>query len=113
MTPTVHPIAKLVPFRDGSEHARIQDGSWFITHGFGGPAERTYTEVSFAPEALTDTDGRPLPSEVLIEAVRSVAQDLYRDAYAFIYPPEQALEAVQMHGLRRRERVHVSHIDVW
>lgn len=105
--PVVHYEARLVPFADGAEHAAVQPGSWFITFGFGKPAASTYTEVVLAPAVLDQ------PDAVVEEAVRGVARDLYGTAWAFTYRPEQYADAVERHGVRRRERVAITELEVW
>jgi hypothetical protein len=104
---TIHHEAKLVPFMDGSEHAAVQPGSWFITFGLGKPAAGTYTEVVLAP-AVNDQ-----PEHVVDEAVRSVARDLYGTAWAFHYRPDQYADAIERHGMKRRERVAITELEVW
>ena len=101
--------AKLVPFRDGSEHAAIQSGSWFITHGFGKPAAGTYTEVAFTPEVQAAGH----PEHVLDAAVRRVAVELYGTAWAFHYRPQERADAIERWSLRRRERVVITELEVW
>lgn len=90
--------------------------SWFVTFGFGKPAASTYTEVAFDLEALTDPDAdgaAPHPEYVLDAVVRRVTVDLYGQAWAFHYRPDQYDEAIARHGVRLRERVVVSSIEVW
>lgn len=82
-------------------------GSWSITFGLGKSAQGTYTEVAFT----RDVDRHP--ERVLEEVVRRVAVDLYGTAWAFTYRPEQYAEAIARWGLRRRERVLVTSIEVW
>ena len=88
-------------------------GSWSITFGFGKPAERTYTEVAFTRDARFGAAFDQLPERVLEEVVRRVAVDLYGTAWAFTYRPDQYAEAIARWGLRRRERVVVTSIEVW
>lgn len=107
--PQVGYDARLVPGVD--EHAADLPGSWFITHGFGKPAARTYTEVAFDPAA--DGDGEALPERVAEEVTRRVAADLYGTAWAFVYRPDQYADAIGRFGLRRRERVFVTSVEVW
>jgi hypothetical protein len=107
--PSIH--ASLVP--EVSEHAANLPGSWFLTHGLGKPAALTYTEVAFSAEALIDPDGKPWPEHVLDRAVLEVAGQLYGRAYAFHYRPDQYADAIERHGLRRRERVIVTSIEVY
>lgn len=109
--PTIDLAARLVP--EVSEHAANLPGSWFITHGLGKPAQGTYTEVAFAPSALTDPDGEPWPEHVLDAAVREVAGQLYGTAWAFQYRPEQYADAIGRHALRRRERVVITDLELW
>jgi hypothetical protein len=106
---TIHHEARLVPFADGAEYAAVQPGSWFITFGFGKPAQNTYTEVVLAP-AVRDAGH---PEHVLDEAVRAVARDLYGTAYAFTYRPEQYADAIEKYGVKRRERVAITELEVW
>jgi hypothetical protein len=108
-TRTIHVTAFLVP--DVDRHAADLPGSWFITHGIGGPAAGTYTEVSFGDNALIDPDGQPWPEEVLTEAVREVAGLLYGTAYAFTYRPGR--HTFLDNGARRRERVAITAVEVW
>lgn len=110
-TPTLSLDARLVP--EVSEHAADLPGSWFITHGAGKPAQNTYTEVAFAPDALSDEDGAPYPEHVLDQAVRAVAGQLYGTAWAFHYRPDQADDAIRRWSLRRRERVVITDLEVW
>lgn len=105
--PVIHHEARLVPFPDGAEHAAVQPGSWFITFGFGKPAQNTYTEVVLAPEV------RDMPEHVVDEAVRAVARELYGTAWAFHYRPEQYADAIERYGVKRRERVAITVLEVW
>jgi hypothetical protein len=85
-------------------------GSWFITHGLGTPAAGTYTEVAFAPEVLQ----QPEATEAALEQItRQVARALYGNAWAFTYRPDQWHEAIERHGMRRRERVVVTELSTW
>jgi hypothetical protein len=106
---TVHHEAKLVPFMDGSEHAAVQPGSWFITFGLGKPAGSTYTEVVLAPEVRAAGH----PERVVDEAVRAVAAELYGTAYAFTYRPEQYTDSIEKYGMKRRERVAITALEIW
>lgn len=99
--PTLHVDARLdcepVPGPDPS--------SWFVTHGLGGPAAGTYTEV-----VIDDTRH---PDAVVEEAVRLVAAGLYGDTYASVYHPMWYVTAIKRHDLWRREVVVVEAIEVW
>lgn len=90
-------------------------GSWTVTFGFGKPAQGTYTEVAFASNVLDSLrhDESVSAECVLEEVVRRVAVDLYGTAWAFVYRPDQYEQAVARWGLRRRERVVVTSIEVW
>lgn len=93
-----------------------QPSSWFVTFGFGKPAASTYTEVAFTDDALGRIEGTTndtLPERVLDEVVRTIAADLYGTAWAFHYRPDQYQDAIARHGVRLRERVVVSSIEVW
>lgn len=82
--------------------------SWFVTFGFGKPAESTYTEVMF-PRVITDEH----PEHVLDAVVRRVAVDLYGTAWAFHYRPDQYDEAIGRYPVRLRERVVVTSVEVY
>jgi hypothetical protein len=84
-------------------------GSWFVTHPLGRPAGNTYTEVAFAPDVLA----RQHSPAVLDQVVRSVAVDLYGTAWAFTYPPEDYVDAIERWHMRRRERVVVTRLVVY
>jgi hypothetical protein len=105
--PDISYEAKLVPFADGSEHAAVQPGSWFVTFGLGKAAGGTYTEVVLAPVV------RELPERVQEEAVRRVVRDLYANAYAFIYRPDQYAESIERWDTKRRERVALLSVEVY
>jgi hypothetical protein len=109
--PEVRFDSKLVEVVDDPEPLAINSTSWFITHGLGGPAEGTFTEVAFDGET-TET---PLPvTEAVLEAItRTVAVQLYGRAWAFVYRPDQYASSIERHGMRRRERVVVSGIEVF
>jgi len=95
-------------------HDRPDATSWFVTFGFGKPAASTYTEVAFADTALADEDEHfQHPEHVLDAVVRRVAADLYGQAWAFHYRPEQYDEAIGRYPVRLREKVVVSSIEVW
>jgi hypothetical protein len=99
-------------------HDRPAPGSWFITHGLGEPAAGTYTEVAFAPGVLervvlVGEQAYAVGKRLLEEVVRQVAVALYGTAWAFTYRPDQYEDAIARHGLRRRERVIVTSIEVW
>lgn len=94
----------------------VTPSSWFITHGSGKPAQGTYTEVRFGPDALAELLVLPYPLEpgpVLEQLVREVAVQLYGTAYAFTYPPEQRDDAIDRWALRRREVVVVHDLEAW
>lgn len=95
--------ARLDPSSTGPDWA----GSWFVTFGSGKPAQGTYTEVAFVGFDRAQTE------RVLEEVVRRAALDLYGTAWAFTYRPDQYEHAIAKYGLRRRERVIVTAIDVW
>lgn len=88
------------------EHAADLPGSWFITHPLGGPAAGTYTEVAIE-------GAERLPERVADEVVRRVAIDLYGTRWAFHYRPDQYAGAIGRWGMRRRERVTVTGVEVW
>lgn len=96
--------ARLVLVGDLDESPR-DPGSWSITHGLGGPAGGTYTEVRIDDTRLSD--------QLAHEVVRRVAVDLYGTAWAFTYPPERFEHALADHGLRRREVVLVEGVEVY
>lgn len=52
------------------------------------------------------------PERVLDEAVRAVALELYGQAWAFHYPPDQYADAIERHGVKRRERVAITALAV-
>lgn len=109
--PALNYAARLDPSNLGPTWA----GSWFISHGLGKPAQNTYTEVAFTDEALGELV-HATPSEVervQEEVVRRVAVELYGTAWAFTYRPDQYEDAIARHGLRRRERVIVTSIEVY
>lgn len=102
--------ARLVP--GVAEEAEDLPGSWYITHGFGRPAANTYTEVAFAPEVQFAEH----PSAVLDRAVRQVAEELYGPRWSFLYGPQERAESIDAYraaGLRRRERVLISTVEVY
>lgn len=80
--------------------------SWFITHGFGHPAAGTYTEV------VIDADAAQLPEHVLDAVVRAVAVELYERHWSFHYRPDEYADAIEQHGIARRERVLVEGVEV-
>jgi hypothetical protein len=99
---------------DVDPHAADLPGAWLITHGQGGPARGTYTEVVFAPGLLEAAEAGPYGAEVAAEtAVRMVAASLYGDLWAFFYRPEQREKVITRWGLRRRERVLIEAAEVW
>lgn len=102
--------ARLDPSNTGPDWS----GSWFITHGLGKPAAGTYTEVAFTIEEPSDSQEQIVQDErVLEEVVRQVATQLYGTAWAFTYRPDQYEDAIARWGLRRRERVIVTSIEVY
>lgn len=109
--PTINVTAYLVP--DITQHVANLPGSWYITHGLGKPAAGTFTEVAFGDNALIDADGQPWPEWVLDAAVRHVAGQLYGDRWAFQYRPDQYEPSIERHGMRRRERVVITNVEVW
>ena len=120
-------VTLLAPLRDGHVEyaARLQPAgevasslpphpsSWFITHALGGPANGTYTEVSFVEVDLAPLVASPLYVESILDAVvRHLATELYGRAWAFHYRPEQYADSIARHGTIRRERVLVEGIEV-
>lgn len=89
---------------------RRAHASWFITFGFGKPAQRTFTEVVL-PD-FTDS-GEPLTERIKDELVRHIANDLYGTAWAFHYRPDQADDALWKYDVRLREHVTVTAVEVW
>lgn len=110
---TVEFAAKLVDLALPNGHVDPRPGSWFVTHGLGGPAAGTYTEVVLDPPLPEDDDGAPIPHELISEVVRQTAIALYGTAWAFHYPPQQYADAIERHGMRLRERVIVDGIEVY
>lgn len=109
--PTINYDARLAaPDRTARPGGRSESHSWFITFGFGKPAQRTFTEVVL-PD-FTD-DGQPLTDAVKDALVRKVAADLYGTAWAFHYRPEQAEEALWRYDVRIREHVTVTSVEVY
>jgi hypothetical protein len=92
-------------------HERPDPSSWFVTFGFGKPAQGTYAEVAF--DLQVDEEGEELPEHVLDAVVRRVAVDLYGTAWAFHYRPDEYASAIERWNLRLRERVVVSTVEVW
>jgi hypothetical protein len=85
--------------------------AWFITHPLGGPAAGTYTEVVIEPNPDgTPSAGAPLPAHIVEHVVCLVALELYGNAWAFVYPPEQRDRGTLR--ARRRECVVVEGIEV-
>lgn len=82
--------------------------SWFVTHGFGTPAEGTYTEFLIRQ----DYDVNAVKPEHIDHVVREVANQLYGSRWAFIYGPEQFADSIHQYGMVRRERVLVYGIEV-
>lgn len=112
--PTVDVAARLV--LDPEPEVPLDPTSWFITHGIGGPAAGTFTEVAIAEdvlELLLELHDRDVVVELLERAVRHVAGQLYGTAYAFTYRPGQYADAIARHGMRRREVVVVSALEVY
>lgn len=95
-------------------HDRPNPNSWFITHGLGGPAGGTYTEVVLP--LVEDGDGAPLPDaeqqRIAEPLVRLVAVGLYGTAWAFLYPPREYADAIERHRMRLREVVIVDDVEV-
>jgi hypothetical protein len=113
--PQLNVAARLVLAGDEAE-TPVRSTSWFITHGLGKPAEGTFTEVAFADdvlELLAELHDEHAVEVVLDATVRMVAVQLYGQAWAFLYRPEQRDEALTRHGMRRREVVLVSALEVW
>jgi hypothetical protein len=98
------------PDRTARPQGRSEHRSWFITFGFGKPAECTFTEVVLPDFA---DDGTPLTQAVKDELVRRLANDLYGTAWAFHYRPDQAAEALWRYDVRLREHVTVTSVEVW
>lgn len=95
----------------------LDSTSWFITHPLGGPAAGTFTEVAIGEDVL---DGlhelcgdEPGVAELLERAVLAVARELYGTAHAFTYRPGQYADAIGRHGMRRREVVVLTELEVW
>lgn len=112
--PVIDYAAKLAERRP--MHDRPNLSSWFVTFGFGKPAENTYTEVRFTDEALGRVEGTTNdthPEHVLDAVVRRVAVDLYGTAWAFHYRPAEFPSAIEQYGVRLREVVEVSSIEVY
>lgn len=107
--------AKLVSHRPHADH-RPDPTSWFVTFGFGKPAENTYTEVRLDPGAVdplqTHLDAHAI-ERVLDDLVRSVAVALYGQAWAFHYRPAEYATAIERYSIRLREVVEVSSIEVY
>lgn len=99
--------AKLVPFRDGHEHAAVQPGSWIVTHTLGGPAAGTFTEVVFVTDGTLGADH--MNPDVLDVLVHEVALQLYGRHFAFVYPSAEKA-GVEEFGMQRRETVTVTDI---
>lgn len=108
---TINYAARLAePDRTARPGGRSEHRSWYITFGFGKPAERTFTEVVL-PD-FTD-DGEPLPEHIKDDLVRRIAADLYGTAWAFHYRPDQAQDALWRYDVRLREHVTVTSVEVW
>ena len=113
--PQLNVAARLMLAGDEAE-TPVRPTSWFITHGLGKPAEGTFTEVAFADDVLAllaELHDEQRVEIVLEAAARVVAVQLYGQAWAFLYRPDQRDEALTRHGLRRREVVLVSALEVW
>lgn len=82
--------------------------AWAITHALGSPAGGTHTEVAFVDDTTAD-----LPTRVVDEVVRQVANLMYARSWAFHYLPERVADGVLAHGSILRERVEVSSVEVW
>ena len=85
----------------------IEPNSWFITFGLGGPAEGSFTEVTFGPGEPADL------TDIIDQVVRQVAFDTYGTAWAFHYSPDQYDSAIERWSLWRRERIVVEGIEVY
>jgi hypothetical protein len=101
--PTINYVAKLDPLAPTTHGAT----SWWITHGLGGPAAGSFTEVGFSHEA------GEMPEEILDWVVRRVANDLYWNRWAFIYPPDEYEDAIAPYSMWRREFVRVLTVEVF
>ena len=110
--PALHVSATLLDSYTGATPP--EPGSWFITHPLGQPAGGTYTEVRLPDEVLTAlVHATPLRVDTVLErAVHEVAGQLYGTAYAFTYRPDQYAEAIERFGLRLRERVEITTLEV-
>lgn len=104
---SVPPVIDYAATLDRDPGCVLLPGSWYVTHPLGGPAAGTFTEVAFDPWLPAQ------PDAVLDEVVHRVAVDLYGRAWAFTYRPDQYEQAIGRHGMRRRERVIVTRINVW
>lgn len=113
---TVEFAAKLVDLALPNAHCEPRPGSWYVTHGLGGPAAGTYTEVAFDPGAVdplqTHLDHASIV-RILDGIVRQTAVALYGTAWAFTYRPDEYADAIERHGMRLRERVVVDGIEVY
>lgn len=115
-TPTINVDAKLAELVPAG--TRTLGPCWYITHGLGGPAAGTFTEVAFTAAAADGVifrdDARDLTDDVLFErVVREVAVSLYGTAWAFLYRPREYDDAIGRHGMKRRERVVVEAVEVF
>lgn len=113
--PVIDYAAKLAERRP--MHDRPDPTSWFVTFGFGKPAAGTYSEVRL-PAELTGPDGPVVVDEqrreaILDAVVRRVVVDLYGSAWAFHYRPNEYADAIERYGVRLREVVEVSSIEVY
>ena len=98
----------------------VPDASWYVTHPLGKPAGGTYSELGFtqsAVDSVTFSDhvaprGALEARAVFDELVRRIVVDLYGTAWAFHYPPDKFADAIERHGMRRRELVIVTYVDV-
>jgi len=99
------------PDRHARPGGRSESRSWFISFGFGKPAQSTFTEVVLPDFA---DDGQPLTDEMKRELVRKIALDLYGTAWAFHYGPREAQDSIwRFPGMRLREHVTVTSVEVF
>ena len=99
------------PDRHARPGGRSESRSWFISFGFGKPAQSTFTEVVLPDFA---DDGQPLTDEMKRELVRKISLDLYGTAWAFHYGPREAQDSIwRFPGMRLREHVTVTSVEVF
>lgn len=99
--------AKVIPGDPDPSSSPLHD-SWFVSHGLGTPAKGLYTEFWIRQ----DYDTAMVKPEHISEVVRQVANQLYGNRWAFIYPPDQFEDSIRRYGMRRRERVLITGIEV-